>query len=244
VSAALVKRAKDGDAAAREELLVHMLPLVIRLARSYKTPGLELEDFVQEGMVGVLRALARFDPELGTPFVAYASWWIRYGLQDLRSQFIRPLSLPPKALRRMAALKEAQEQVYRRERRDATLEELSMAVGLPAEEVQNLLRVDARVRGLDEPIADDPEVSTLGELLVDPLSEEAYEDVLSSIQAEELRALVTHLSEREREVLASRYGLEGREEETLREVGERLGVSPERVRQLETRALAKLRHQV
>jgi RNA polymerase sigma factor (sigma-70 family) len=221
-----------------------MLPLVIRLARSYKTSGLELEDFVQEGMVGVLRALSRFDPGLGTPFPAYASWWIRYSLQDLRSQFIRPLSLPPKALRRMAALKEAHEQMYLREQRDATPEELALAVGLPTEEIHNLLRADARVRGLDEPLGDDSEVSTLGELLADPLSEEAFEEVLSSIQAEELRALVTHLSEREREILVSRYGLDGREEETLREVGERLGVSPERVRQLENRALAKLRHQV
>lgn len=237
----LVSRAKAGDARAREELINRLLPLVIRLARPYKTPGIEWEDFIQEGVVGVLRALAGFDPEVGVPFTAYAAWWVRYSLQDLRSQFIRPLRLPPKALRRLAALKEAHENIYRLEHRDAGVDELSRAVGLSPADVEALLRADRRCRSLEEPLEEGAEVGTLGELLADPLSEEAYEEVLSSIQANELRVLLTHLSGREQEVLAARYGLDGREEETLREVGDRLGVSAERVRQIENRALAKLR---
>jgi len=241
VSADLVRRAKAGDARAREELIKRLLPLVVRLARPYQTPGIEWEDFIQEGAVGLLRALASFDPEAGVPFCAYAVWWVRYGLQDLRSQFIRPLRLPPKALRRLAALKEAHERIYRAEQRNAGAGELSRAVGLSLGETEALLRADRRCRSLEEPIEEGGELGTLGEVLADPLSEEAYEEVLSSVQADELRALLTHLSGREQEVLASRYGLEGREQETLREGGDRLGISAERGRQLENRALTKLR---
>jgi len=240
----LVRRAKAGDAAAREELINRLLPVVVRIARPYHTPGIEWEDLIQEGAVGLLRALASYNPEVGVPFPAYAVWWIRYGLQDLRSQFIRPLRLPPKALRRLAALKEAHERIYRQEHRNAGPDELSRAVGLSLADTEALLRADKRCRSLDEPAEEGAEVGTLGELLADPLSEEAYEEVLSSVQADELRILLTHLSAREQEVLAARYGLDGREEETLREVGERLGISAERVRQLEHRALAKVRHRV
>lgn len=240
----LVRRAKAGDAAAREELINRLLPVVVRIARPYHTPGIEWEDLIQEGAVGLLRALASYNPEIGVPFPAYAVWWIRYGLQDLRSQFIRPLRLPPKALRRLAALKEAHERIYRQEHRNAGPDELSRAVGLSLADTEALLRADKRCRSLDEPAEEGAEVGTLGELLADPLSEEAYEEVLSSVQADELRILLTHLSAREQEVLAARYGLDGREEETLREVGERLGISAERVRQLEHRALAKVRHRV
>jgi len=240
----LVLQAKAGDARAREELISRLLPLIVRLARPYKTPGIELEDFIQEGVIGLLRALAGFDPEAGVPFPAYASWWVRYGLQDLRSQFIRPLRLPPKALRRLAALKDAHERIYRDEHRDAGAAELSSVVGMSLAETEALLQADRRCRSLDESIEESAEVGTLGELLADPLSEEAYEAVLSSIEADELRALLTHLTGREQEVLAARYGLGGREEETLREVGDRLGISAERVRQLENRALAKLRQSV
>jgi len=241
VDAELVNRAKAGDARAREELVTRLLPLVIRLARPYQTPGIEWEDLIQEGAVGLLRALAGFDPEMGVPFPAYATWWVRYGLQDLRSQFIRPLRLPPKALRRLASLKEAHERIYREEHRDAGVDELSRVVGMPRAETEALLQADRRCRRRDEPIADGAETGTLGELLVDPLAEEAFGEVLATIQADALRALLTHLSGREREVLSARYGLDGREMETLHEVGDRLGVSAERVRQIENRALTKLR---
>jgi RNA polymerase sigma factor (sigma-70 family) len=241
VAEELVRRSKAGDARAREELINRLLPLVIRLARPYQTPGIEWEDLIQEGAVGLLRALASFDPELGVPFPAYASWWVRYSLQDLRSQFIRPLRLPPKALRRLASLKEAHERIFQLEHRNAGAVELSSVVGIPLAETEALLEADRRCRSLDEPVADGAETGTLGDLLVDPLAEEAYGEILASIQADELRALLTHLSGREREVLEARYGLHGREAETLREVGDRLGISAERVRQLENRALAKLR---
>ncbi|GAB4255463.1 MAG: sigma-70 family RNA polymerase sigma factor [Thermoleophilia bacterium] len=242
ISRDLVAAAQAGDPQAREQLIERMLPLVIKAARAYRTPGLDLEDFLQEGIVGVLRALARYDASSETPFPAYATWWIRYSQQELRSDFIRPFRLPPKALRRLAALKEAHERIYARELRDAGPDELARHTGLPVDETEALLRADARVRSLEDPLpGDEGEIGTLGDLLEDPLSEEAYERILLETQADRLLSLLTHLTDREKEILTARYGLDGGDPQTLREVGDRLGISAERVRQIENRALMKLR---
>jgi RNA polymerase primary sigma factor len=121
----LVRRAQAGDLQVREELIERMLPLVSSIARGYRTAGLERADLVQEGCVGILRALRRFDPDRGVPFPAYAALWIRQAIQELRSDFIRPLRLPPKALRQLAQLKSEHYRVYANEHRDASHAELA-----------------------------------------------------------------------------------------------------------------------
>ena len=238
----LVVRAQAGDARAREQLIQQYLPLIARLARGYRAEGLENVDLVQEGSLGLLRALARFDPARGVPFEAYARWWIRESLQELRSDFLRPLRLPPKALRQLAELKSEHARVYAAEHRQPSLRELSQRTEIDEGQVEALVRADAAPRSLDETVGGtEGEVGTLGDLLADPLSAEAYEEILDSVAGAQLRSLLGRLSEREQDVVASRFGLEGRETERLAEIGARLGVSTERVRQLEERALTKLR---
>jgi RNA polymerase sigma factor (sigma-70 family) len=237
----LVLRAQAGDAAAREQLIERLLPLVAGQARRLRTEGLDPADLVQEGVVGLLRALARFDPDRGAPFVAYASWWVRNAMQELRSDFVRPLRLPPRALRQLAELKAEHHRIYVEERRDASARELAELTEIEPGQVDALLRADAGGRSLDEPVrGTEAELGTLGDLLDDPLSAEAYEEVVDTITGEQLRALMARLSERERDVLDARFGF-GRPGERLAEIGDRLGVSAERVRQIEARALAKLR---
>lgn len=237
----LVRRTKDGDPEAREELIERYLPFLNTLARRYRVDGLDHMDLVQEGCVGLLRALARYDPTLGIPFPAYARWWIRHALQEARSDFVRPMRLPPKALRQLARLKSEHERLYGLERREPDTRELAERANIELAQAQALLAADAQTRSLDEPIAgNDGEIGSLGDLLADPVSADVYEQVLDSIAGEQLRALLTRLTEREREVVSARFGL-GRPPERLAEVGERLGVSAERVRQIEERALAKLR---
>ena len=242
VDAAVVERARAGDEAAREELIQRLLPLIVSSARSFRAEGLEFADLVQEGCVGLLRALARFDPARGTPFHVYAAWWIRQALQELRSDFVRPLRLPPKALRQLAQLKSEHARVYAAEGREPSLSELAESVGIDAAQAEALLRADDATRSLSEHVdGGDGEVGILGDLLSDPVSAEAYEQVLEAIAGAQLRALLGRLSDREREIVNARFGLDGRQPERLREIGERYGVSVERVRRLEERALAKLR---
>jgi RNA polymerase sigma factor (sigma-70 family) len=241
VADALARRAQAGDEAAREQLIRRLLPLVHSTARRYRTEGLEQTDLLQEGIVGLLRALQRFDAERGVPFAAFATWWIRQSLQEARSDFMRPLRLPPKALHQLAQLKSEHQRIYQDERRSARVAELAERTNIDLEQAEALVVADARERSLDEPIGStDAEFGTLGDLLEDPLSAAAYEDVVDAVAGDQLRALLSRLTERERDVVRARFGFDAPAEKLSR-VGERLGVSAERVRQIEERALAKLR---
>lgn len=237
----LARRAQAGDDAAREELIRRLLPLVHSTARRYRTEGLEQADLQQEGIVGLLRALQRYDSARGVPFAAFATWWIRQSLQEARSDFIRPMRLPPKAIRQLSQLKSEHQRIYQDERRSAKIGELAERTKIEIAQAEALLTAEARPRSLDEPIENtEGELGTMGDLLEDPLSAAAYEDVVDAVAGEQLRALLSRLTEREREVVQARFGFDVPAEK-LSEVGERLGVSAERVRQIEERALAKLR---
>lgn len=237
----LVRRAQAGDTWAREQLIDRLLPLVSSLARRFRAEGLDQTDLIQEGIVGLLRALERYDPERGVPFAAYATWWIRHALQDARSDFIRPFRLPPKALRQLSQLKSEHQRIYQAEQRSATISELAARTNVEAEQARALAAADARVRSLDEPFeGGEGELGSLGDLLEDPFSADAYEHVVETLAGRQLRALLSRLTDRERDVVRARFGFDT-EPQRLVEIGEQLGVSAERVRQIEERALSKLR---
>ena len=239
---ALAGAAQRGDAATREALIDRFLPLVTSLARRFRAEGLDHTDLVQEGIVGLLRALERYEPGRGIPFAAFANWWIRQALQDARSDFIRPFRLPPKALRQLSQLKSEHHRIYQAEHRSAGVAELAARISIDVDQARALAAADARVRSLDEPVeGGEGEVGSLGDLLEDPLSADAYEEVIEAVAGEQLKALLSRLTDRERDVVRARFGFGGAPEK-LSEVGERLGISAERVRQIEERALAKLRH--
>jgi RNA polymerase primary sigma factor len=241
----LVEAAKAGDTGARDELIEAFLPLVGSVARVYRgSAGVEHAELMQEGVLGLLRALRRYDPALGTPFWAYASWWVRQAMQQLVSQLTRPVVLSDRAVRQLARVKTARRQLLQARGREPTCGELAQATGLARSQVEHLVVAERSARALEEPISrDGGTVGTLGDLLCDPGAEEAYDAVPRRLEIEEVRALLGGLSQRERTILIGRFGLFGREQ-TLRELGCTLGVSPERVRQIEQGALTKLREAV
>jgi RNA polymerase sigma factor (sigma-70 family) len=218
------------------------LPLIGSLARVYRTsPQIERVELLQEGVVGLLRALQRYDPERGVPFWAYATWWVRQAMQQLVAELTRPVVLSDRALRQLARLKDVHRQYVRDHGREPSHQELAERSELSPEQLVDLLACDRSPRALEEPVdGEDGSLGTFGELLADPLAEDEYERALHEIEVSQLRRLLAGLSDRERAILRARYGLDG-PEQTLREVAETLGLSAERVRQIEQRALGKLR---
>jgi RNA polymerase primary sigma factor len=238
----LILAAKDGDRQARATLVEAFMPLIGSVARLYReTVRVERVELLQEGVVGLLRALEKYDPERGTPFWAFAVWWVRQAMQQLVSELTRPVVLSDRALRHLSRLRDAHRSGLQATGLEPSRDQLVLETGLSPGQIDDLLAVDRPARSLEEPAAPgDGQIGTLGDLISDPLAEGEYEQVLGAVQADELLSLLSVLSERERGILRVRFGLQGSLEQTRNEVAESLGISVERVRQLEHRALGKL----
>jgi RNA polymerase primary sigma factor len=239
----LVHAAKDGDLRAREELVEAFLPLIVGVARVYRgSPSITRVELMQEGVVGLLRALERYDPALGVPFWGYATWWVRQAMQQLIAELTRPTVLSDRALRQLAQLKRAHGDYLRQHGHEPTGNQLATDTGLTQAQVGELLALERIPQSMDAPVKGaDGELGAFGDLLADPLAEDAYEQLLDHSEIEQVRALLGSLNERERAILRARYGLDDDDEQSLRDIGERIGLSGERVRQIENRALGKLR---
>jgi RNA polymerase sigma factor (sigma-70 family) len=238
----LVLAAQAGDYEARVQLVEAFLPLIAGVARIYRgSAAVDRTELMQDGVVGLLRALSRYDAGRDTPFWAYASWWVRQAMQQLVSELGRPVVLSDRALRQLARLRDARCQHLQRCGRDPSSGELATSTGLARSQVENLIVAERCPRGLEEPVRrDEGVVGSFGDLLADPQAEEQYDKVSRRLQVEALPDLMEELDERERTIVSRRFGLDG-PEQTLRELADTFGISAERVRQVEQRALGKLR---
>jgi RNA polymerase primary sigma factor len=242
VERTLALAAQRGDMAARAKFVESFVPLIGSVARIYRgSRAVDRVELMQEGVVGLLRALERYDADQGTPFWAYASWWVRQAMQSLVAELTRPVVLSDRALRQLARVKDARREHLQAHGREPTSADLAESTGFAREQVDKLVAAERAPRALDEPIGDGDDADTsFGELLTDPVAEEDYERVDRRLEIEELRELPNELCERERAILRARFGLGG-QQRTLREIAGSLELSAERVRQIEERALEKLR---
>jgi len=225
VERALVAAAQGGDAVARGRLVEAFLPVIASVARVYRhSPSVDRVELIQEGVVGFLRALERYDPARGTPFWAYAAWWVRQAMQQLVSELTGPVVLSDRALRQLARVKDAHRSAVAETGREPGSVELAERTGLSVDQVDDLTAVERTPRSIDEPVSlDDGVVGTFGELLADPLADGEYERVLEALETQALLALLAGLSDRERAILRARYGLDG-ETQSLRQIGAHYGL--------------------
>ncbi|HLF99604.1 MAG TPA: sigma-70 family RNA polymerase sigma factor [Acidimicrobiia bacterium] len=231
---ALAKRRAEGDEEARERLITSNLRLVVWVAKRYERPGVPLADLVQEGYFGLVEAVERFDWTRGHRFSTYATWWIRQRVQRAVDNQARVIRFPSHVAERMRRLDRVRGELRADLGREPTDEEVREAAGATVEEVRRIQNAPRTVVSLDAPIGDDG--SDLGEMVA-AAGVGVADGVEGDMGAETIREIVAALPDRQREVLVMRYGLDGEVPLTLEEIGARLGVSRERVRQIEQRAL-------
>ena len=234
--------AAQRDAGARGALLEVFHPRIAGVARTYaRSTSVDRAELMQEGVVGLLRALERYDASLGTPFWAYAGWWVRQAMQQLVSELMRPVVLSDRAVRQLARIKRARARLSQANSREPSLAELSAATGLSRDQIGLVIAAEYQPRALEEPIdGDEGSAGNFGDLLADPRAEDAYDAVTWAAHLDDLPRMLDALCDRERAIVRGHYGLDG-PARTLRELASTLGVSAERVRQIEQGALDKLR---
>jgi len=250
----MATRARNGDFAARQAMIEHNLRLVVSIAKNYLGRGLPMSDLIEEGNLGLMHSISKFEPDRGFRFSTYASWWVRQNIERAIMHQARLVRLPVHVVRELnhvlkarRALEAASASAGQGGERPVRVEDVAAAVGRPVQEVSDLLRYAEQPTSLDAPI-ERGQAEGHSETLIDGVADDGSSDPMGHTLSHEIDLLLHHgldeLNEREREVVSGRYGLGDREPETLEVLAERLGLTRERIRQIQQEALLKLKRRM
>ena len=239
----MAKRIRKGDRKAREHMIKANLRLVVKIARDYEGYGLPLLDLINEGNIGLMKGVERFDPRKGAKLSTYAAWWIKQSIKRALANQSKTIRLPVHVVDKLFHLRRAAARLEEVLGRDATDEELAEELGYPVNRIKQWRSAAIRPTSLEAPLGDD-EDSRVAEVVKDENADTPYELLEEKANTHMVRSMVETLDTREREILRQRFGLDGDDKKTLEEIGEQFGVTRERIRQIEELALRKLRKKI
>lgn len=230
-----------GDAAAKDLLIRHNLRLVVSIAKKYKGLGIPFLDLIQEGNIGLIKSVDKFNVERGCRFSTHATWWIRQAISRALSNQSRTIRIPAHMSELLAKIKKASNELSFTLGQEPTEEEIAEYLKIDIDKIQVALDTSKSVTSLDTPVGDD-EDTNLGELIADDNSTDPLHSLMKEANKQIIKDVFSTLNPKEAEVLRLRFGIEEDEPKTLEEVGEHFSLTRERIRQIETKALRKLRH--